>query len=606
MRPRWLPGATASYLVPLCLFAFAALLYANSLSNGFVLDDRALVERNPLIRRLERIPTLFTSDYWSPRLNSGLYRPVVMTTYALNFAVGKRDPRGYHGVNIGLHALVSVLVWALYRRLSGDALTAAVAAFLFAAHAIHTEAVANVVGRAELLASLFFLLALLGYLGSQGAQGQWRAGPYVASLGAYGLGLLTKESVVTLVGVIFLYDFVYGQERARGLVSRLWAVVAARWRAYSGYVGVTLFYLGIRTLVLGSAKALPPPIMMDNPLVMLDLPWRLLNALQVTFRYLGLLFFPVHLSYDYSYNHIPMLTSLADPRALLVLGLSAALIAIVVWSYRAWKELFFALGFYCATFSPVSNLVVVIGTIMGERLAYVPSMGFCLALVLILRRLCGRLPLAPSTARAVFIGVMVLGVGLHSARTLVRNPNWESHEQLYLHDVEVVPGSAKAQNNAAALLWGKKKEHEKALEFFKRSIELAPQYYHSYRTAGFVYTELGRDKEAMEMYELSMRYGGGGARVYNNLGFILVDHEIEIERGVTLIEKAVEERPKNPDFLDSLAWGYYKLGRLAEARKTIRRSLRIDHTSASTPSRRAHLKVIEEALRRQEKKPAVP
>jgi tetratricopeptide (TPR) repeat protein len=604
--PRWLRGATVRYTVPLCLFLFAALLYANTLNNGFTLDDRPLVERNPLIRRLERIPTLFTSDYWYPRLTSGLYRPLVMTTYSLNFAVGGRQPRGYHMANVGLHALVSVLVWALYRRLTGDGLTAGAAGFLFAAHAIHTEAVANVIGRAELLAALLFLLSFFSYIGSRDARGQRRAGLYAASLAVYLLGLLSKEGVVTLVGVIFLYDFVHGDGTARSLIPRLWEVARRGWRVYTGYVLVTVLYLGIRMLALGGVKTLPPMIMMDNPLVMLDLPWRLLNALQVSFRYLGLLFFPLHLSYDYSYNHIPMLSSLADPRTWAVLGLCAMLIGIVVWSYRAWKELFFLLGFYFATFSVVSNLVVLIGTIMGERLVYMPSVAFCLALVLVLRGLCRRLPLAPTAARTVFVGVMVLGVGLHSARTLIRNPNWESHERLYLHDVEVVPGSAKALNNAAALLWGKKKEYEKALEFFRRSIAITPQYYQAYRTSGFVYTELGRDDEAMEMYDLAIRYGGGDAKVYNNLGYILVDKGIEMQRGIALLEKAVKKRPKNYEFLDSLGWGYYKQGRLEEARKMLRKSLALNQKSASTPSRRAHLKEIEEALRRQEKKPASP
>ena len=82
MTTRWLeklrkPGADR-YVVPVCLFIFATALYANSLGNGFVLDDRSLVERNPLIRKLNRIPLLWESDYWAPKLKSGLYRPLVI------------------------------------------------------------------------------------------------------------------------------------------------------------------------------------------------------------------------------------------------------------------------------------------------------------------------------------------------------------------------------------------------------------------------------------------------------------------------------------------------------------------------------------------------
>jgi tetratricopeptide (TPR) repeat protein len=580
--------------VSLCLFV--GLLYANAAGNGFALDDTALVRDNPLIRGLGEVPTLFASDYWEPEAKVGLYRPLVTTSYALNFALGGREPRGYHLANLGLHALVCVLVWALYQRLSGDALTVGAAAFLFAAHAVHTEAVANVVGRAELLGALFFLLSFLAYLRARNAQGRRLAGLYAASLGAYLLALLSKESAVTLLGVIPLYDLVYGAERAGRSRLRL-SGVAGRWRVYGGFLLVTLVYLAVRSLALGSTLGLPQPARLDNPLVTLDLPWRLLNALQVALRYLGLLFFPVHLSYDYSYNQIPLLTSLADPRAALVLGLSAVAVGIVVWSYRVCKQLLFALGFYCATFSVVSNLVVPIGTIMGERLVYLPSVGFCLAGVLVLRGLCGRLPVAPSTARAVFIGVMVLGVGLHSGRTFVRNADWKSEERLYLHDVQVVPGSAKALNNAGKTLQDLGR-HSAAIAKFEEAIEVDPTYPTPSINWAYSLSALGRDAQAIKLLDHQIRRGSRDPFVYNNLGFLLVDREIEVKRGVALLQHAVEQRPNDADFLDSLGWGYYKLGRLEEARQLLEGSLELNDWSPSSADRRAHLETIEQALRR--------
>jgi Tfp pilus assembly protein PilF len=442
--------------------------------------------------------------------------------------------------------------------------------------------------------ALFFLLSFLGYTRSRDTRGRRSGWLRAASLAAYLLALLSKESAVTLLGVIVVYDFLYGDEKARRLGARLRGLVVGRWRAYAGFVLVTVLYLGIRSFALGWGQTLPPPIHLDNPIVTLDLPWRVLNALQVAFRYLGLQFFPLHLSYDYSYNQIPLITSLADPRAWLVLGLCGAALGILAWSYRFSKVLFFALIFYLATFSPVSNLVIVIGTIMGERLVYVPSVGFCLALALVLRGLCGKFPQA-RTGSAVFIGIFALIVGLHSMRTVTRNGDWKTQERLYLHDMHVVPNSSKVLNNAAAMSFGRK-EYEKSLDLFRRAIEIEPHYAQPYRTAGFVYTETGRDEEAMEMYNLAIRYGATDAKLYNNMGFLLVDHEVDMERGITLLEKAVEKRPKHPDFLDSLAWGYYKLGRLEEARDLLRKSLRINRRSPSTQSRRDHLKTIEDAL----------
>ena len=591
------PVAGRRGALPFALLLFAGLLYANAASNGFVLDAGPLVQDNPLIRGLGNVPTLFASDYSEPNMKVGLYRPLVMTSYALNFALGGRQPGGYHLANIALHAGVSVLVWALYRRLAGDALTAGAAAFLFAAHSIHSEAVANVVGRAELLAALLLLLSLLAYVSRGRAGGRPSARLYAASLGAYLLALLSKESAVTLVGVIVLYDFLYGDEKARRLVPRLWRMVHARGRIYGGYVLVTLVYLGIRLLALGQAQGLPSPMQIDNPLITLDLPWRVLNALQVALRYLGLLFFPLHLSYDYSYNAIPLVTSLADPRAWLIPGLTAALLGIVLWSYRAWRELFFALGFYLVTFSVVSNLVLPIGTIMGERLVYVPSVGFCLALALVLRAGCGRLPLAPRTARAVFLSLIALVVGLHSARTVVRSPNWKSNERLYLHDVQVVPNSTKAMSNAGKILQDLGR-HPAAIEKFKRAIAIDPSFRMPYINWAYSLSALGQDHEAIAMLEQEIRRGSPDPFVYNNLGFILVDREIDVNRGVVFLETAIGLRPDDPDILDSLGWGYYKLGRLEEARALLRSSLELDAWSESTEDRRVHLETIERALRR--------
>lgn len=580
--------------VALAIFVLAVGLYANSWDNGFTLDDRSIIRDNPLIRGVEQIPVLFTKDYWEPELLSGLYRPLITSTYALHYELHGLDPRGYHVVNILLHAVVCLLVFFLMRRLvPDDPWVAAGASFLFAAHAIHTEAVANVVGRAELMATLFFLLTLLGHLRSVGASGRSAALAYGGGLVALFAGLLCKESAVTVLGVIGLHD-VLQRPAAEKLGQRIGRAVAAGWPRYLGYVAVVGLYLGIRTLALGLDKPLPAQIHMDNPLVVQDLPWRILSALKVALYYVWLLVFPLRLSYDYSFDAIPRVESLADPMAWLVLLAWGGIAWLLVWSYRAWPRLFFALGFYLLTFSVVSNVFVTIGTIMGERLVYLPSVGFCLAAALVVRRVLSRW-LEPRLALRAFAAVFAVAVALNGVRTVIRNPDWTDSRVLFLKDWKVVPESSKAMNNAAAMYFGQG-EHEKAIAFFRRAIEIEPHYWMPYRTAAFTYTAMGKDLEAMEMYDLALRYGGGDPRLFNNLGFILVDHEIDVERGVRLLEEAVAARPKNYEFLDSLGWGYFKQGRLEEARDTLRRSLELNDESPSTESRRKHLAEIEEAL----------
>lgn len=454
----------------------------------------------------------------------------------MNHAIGGLDPWGYHAVNVVLHALVSVLVFWVARHLGLSRLPAFAAGALFATHAVHTEAVANVAGRAELLAAAFFLTAFLGHVRSGGTKPRW-SGFLAAAALAYLLALLAKENAITFLGVVFLYDFLFRVGAGSVGLSRIASTVRAHAGAYAVYATVTAAYLALRLQVLGTGGATPPTPPLDNPLAMLDFPWRILTAFEVTGRYLGLLLAPIHLSYDYSYAEIPLVRSWVDPRAWLVLlGVAAALV-FGRYAYRTSRLLFFTIGFFVIPFSVVSNWLVPIGTIMAERLLYLPSVGFCLGVGWVVSLSLERIPGSSGRWRAaVAAGVSVL-VLAHAARSVERSGDWESNERLYLHDVEVSPRSAKALNNA---------------------------------------------------------------------GWILIDRDLDPERGVALLERALEIWPDDPEFLDSLGWGYYKLGRYAEARRVLRRSLALAGSGPTFPDRKAHLEAVERAIRAQRSRGTPP
>ncbi len=587
------------FLLPVSLLVFAVLLYANSAGNGFVLDDTATVESNSLIRSLANLPTLFASDYWAPKMKGGLYRPLVTTSYALNYALGGGEPAGYHLVNIALHALNSLLILLLFRRLTGNALVSAGAAFFFAAHAVHTEAVANVVGRAELMCAAFFLGSLLCYIPPERGEAPSSRARYAASLALYALALLCKENAVTLPGVIALYDLVYGGRSETGLARRLTHLVRSRWRSvYGGFAAVTLAYLAARYLVMSSGAPVDPTAHIDNPLIGLSLHWRILNALQVGYHCLWLLCFPLHLSYDYSYDQIPLITTFSDPRVFATLAFAAAALWILAWSYRRSRDVFFALGFGVVTISIVSNFFVLIGTIMAERLLYLPSVGFCLAATIALERASGMLGGRRTAARAIFVAVCAVIVGLNGWRTVLRNADWESNSSLFLHELEVSPRSAKVRHNAAVILFFEHNRAEEAMEQLEKESEINdPERLKPPPLLGHVLLHQGRKEEAIAVYEaIAARQKLKDPLVYNNLGFVLVDDAIDVERGVRLLERAVEEDPENPHFLDSLGWAYFKTGRLREAYALIEHSLEIDDSGPSGEARRSHLEEVERAL----------
>src|SRR5262245_17235890 len=162
-----------------------ALCYLNTLGNGFAYDDNSIVRLNPLIHSLGDWRSIWLRDWWYSQGEQGggltdpsrdrLYRPLTTFSFALNYAVHGLHPAGFHAVNVALHAGVCALVWLLGRRLFDDLNVASIAAVIFAVHPIHAEPVAGLVGRAEILATLFMLLGLVALLPRSGPVAAGRA-----------------------------------------------------------------------------------------------------------------------------------------------------------------------------------------------------------------------------------------------------------------------------------------------------------------------------------------------------------------------------------------------------------------------------------------------
>jgi tetratricopeptide (TPR) repeat protein len=576
--------------LPLGVFLVAALVFANTIGNGFTLDDVPLVDENPRLESLRHLPDFFVSDYWSHyKDSSGLYRPLVLTSFALGSALHGPAAWGHHLLNVILHAANCVLVLLLFRRLSEDRLAIAAGAVLFATHAVHTEVVAPLSGRAELLCCLFFLLSLLAYVADAG-RAERRPLLYAASLAAFTLALLAKETAITLIGVLVLFDFVYSREPESRPLARVARLLRGRsLRRYAGFVAVAALYLAVRFLWLELGDPRATTSQLDNPLLFQALPWSRISALEITFRYLGLLFFPLHLSYDYSFAQIPLIEDAADPR--LYGAIAGAILAgwLLVRCLRRAPAVFFALGFAVVTFSVISNLVIGIGTIMAERLLYLPSIGFCLALTLG-TRLALTPRLGPRAAQTIFLALFVALTGFHAVRSFDRNRDWANDRVLMLHDLAVSPNSSKANANAGIVLIELERPEE-AAECLRRAIEIWPDNNKAANLLGSTLLALGREDEAIEAYEAAVAGQSAEAEAWNNLGYLLVERG-EVERGLRLLQVALELEPDEPAVLDSLGWTYFKLGRIAEARELVARAVEIQENEA----RRTHLDEIERAL----------
>jgi tetratricopeptide (TPR) repeat protein len=576
----------------LALLAVTLLVYGNTLANGFVHDDKPLVAENRLLRDPGDFARIFTSGYWTTRDASvpELYRPLAVTSFALNYLIGGPGPLSFHLVNLLLHAWVSWLVFRVGMDLSGSAVTGFAAGLLFAIHPVHSEAVAPVVGRSELLSAGFALGALLLHRRA-GATGFRRLRLVTAAAACYFASTLSKENGLVLPAILLLVDAALpGSPQGPG-EKRRWL------GAYSLYFLTALLYLALRVCVLGAVvrSDIRP---LDNSLISADPVITRLTALITAGKYVGLLFWPVHLSADYSGDQIPLASGWTDPRlAGSILALLAAAV-LAAWGWRRWRLAFVSVLFYAVAILPVSNLLFPIGTIFGERLLYLPSVGFCLLAGALFTMLLRKRRLVALTVA----GILLLA---GSARTMARNRIWHDDATFAMATARDAPRNAKAQFNLGVFLeehgdlqgaeiayarseplapeWGdppynrggvllRLRRPEEAVTEFRRAVELAPGQTRYRINLGVALNLAGRHEEAVDLYQGMIHGGDGSADAWNNLGVNLLALR-RFPEAAEAFRKALGLDPGSGSYHANLAQATEAAGDLAAAESEYRAAL---------------------------------
>lgn len=508
---------------PLAVAAAAFLVNAGALRNGFALDDLPLVRDNSAIASLSGALRLFVRPYWDvPGESYGLYRPLTTLSFSVNRAVAGAAPLGFHVGNLLLHAAASALAWFALRRAGTRYGTALAGALLFAVHPVHVEAVANVAGRSEILAGAFALAAWLAHrrwVDGVGRPGRWAA----AAGGAYLAAVLSKEGAV-LAPLLFLAD---DAMRARETERR-----GPGWAARAlPYAAALVALVVLRGAALGWHQGAASALPLDNPTLGAGVLARILTALWVQARYLALVLWPGTLVSDYGLDAVPLVTRWADPRAIVGAAAVALVAAGALWGWRRSRPVALASLVWIVFLLPSSNLLFPAGTLMAERLLYLPILGPCLLaghLVAGVAAIPGR-PFARRARLAAVTAVVGTAVVALSLRTIERVPAWKDNATLAVTDVRTEPRSAKLQAGAAIALAaaGRRREAE---EHLRRAIEIYPDY----------------------------------AQCHYNLGVLLVDRGALAE-GETHLRRALALAPDNPRPREALVRLLRREGRSGEA-----------------------------------------
>jgi tetratricopeptide (TPR) repeat protein len=567
------PPPAAIHVPWLCLALGLLILivYSNSFTVPFLFDSEIIVKMDPRIRAatFANAEQILTRDYWFPNQESVLYRPLTTFSYMFNYAIlgNGENVFGYHVINFLLHWANACLVLLIVHRLAGRLDIAALTAGLFALHPVNTEAVTNVVGRADLLATFCVLLGGWCYLNKR-----------LAAMAVVGcLGVLAKETGLMLVGFVGLYDLLW-EKSLKDILKKFRL-------EYLALLPGLLLIAAIRRWMMSTTMVFED-FFLDNPLVGAAPFQRFVTAMSAIGRSLKLLIFPQTLSADYSFNQIPLFgtgNTDTDIFAWISLVAVAFLLAVAIYIRKRNKLLAWSILFFFVMLLPTSNLIVTIGSIMAERFLYLSSIGFCAVMAVLLLALSERLA-SPTRVNNRFAPVLrwalpIVLIAALGIRTLQRNSDWQDDVALWKSTVAASPESYKAHMTYGNTILADAERNNVPLaqviddaiaqeELAQSIMETRPPlplkwksvmvYLHlakDYRMKGQFLDDSGRHDEGVRYYERSLETLGKAQdvdRVTNQEA-----HDFKLRRGVP-----AEEIADAGNYLvyESLCFTYAKFG----------------------------------------------
>jgi len=554
----WLQISKPDIIMGLILAAIAFLLYANTLGHGYVLDDVSVITANFHVKKgTEAIGEIFSSSYragyWFGQ--DELYRPLSLVIFAIQWQLAPDNPTPGHWTNVILYALTAYLLFVMLRLVMRNVnpFLIFLITLLYVAHPIHTEVVANIKSLDEILSFLFVVVSLIFLIKYVDRQ------KILMLFGAvvfYLLAFLSKESAITILAVIPVMLFFFRDLK--------WGQIIK----YTGLMAIGAFsYLLLRRVVLGHVSAGKDFVMIDNLLAGApDFAHRFATAVKILGKYLLLLFYPHPLSSDYSYNEFPII-GLDDWKFLLSFVIYAGLVIYAFLRFKKKDMLVFGILFYLFTMSIYSNILVLIGSSFGERFLYMPSLGWAIAITVLLARAFKIQPTEIPENNNLFYfnkkfvpltALVVVVFAAFAFKAVDRNKDWESHFILYSTDVNHTPNSARIHYfYANELMMQKaskeaKTEEEKtrylqmAVEEYTKAIQIHPKYADAYGQRGLAHFRLKDNKAAFDDYTHAIALNTSMAVVFSNLGVIYFNSG-QYDKALELYNKALKYDPRFAD-----------------------------------------------------------
>jgi tetratricopeptide (TPR) repeat protein len=603
-------------LISVIIFIASFILYGNTISLKYALDDTIVITGNEFTKKgFNGIKEILSYDLFAGyfgkdqnMVSGGRYRPLSLITHAIEYQFFGENPAVSHFFNIILLAITGLLIFYIFNRLlihyfKDNALKTPnwwisvpfATAILFIAHPVHTEVIANIKGRDEILTLLFSLSSLWFII-------RWletnKTGMLISAGLSFFLGLLSKENTLTFIAVIPLAAYYFMKfPLGRVLKGIIPLVIAA-----------VVFFI-IRQSVIGGKVSFLADDLMNNPFVEMNFMQKYSTILYTLGLYLKLLFFPHPLTYDYYPYHIPIINP-SDLKALIPLLIYIAILVFAIIKIKKRNPYSFAILLYLTTLSITSNVFFPIGAFMNERFIYMSSLAFCFALSWFLFT---DLPkMTNKNPSSKYLTLMIFGIilVLYTFKTRDRNRDWYDSKTLFLKDVEVSKNSAKGNALAGEYLIYEAKNNQnkpirdsllnQSIIYLNKAIEIYPKQIVALFNLAAAHYEKDRNySQIIKTYKTILKYLPKEEKVYSNfisvinqsnnpdeklkyyleflaidsmrfdinfnIGIIMLHQKNDVKGSIPFLKKASEINPTYADAHLSLGEAYASIGLWADA-----------------------------------------
>lgn len=545
----------------LCLFSVG--LYVNTIGNAFVFDDTHQILNNPWIRDFSHLREIFTTHVWAfSGRDSNYYRPLMHVVFAVLYVPFGPHAWIFHIANVLLHCLATVMVFLTVSCILSDRTNGAkwfvpsaalASGLIFAAHPIHTEAVAWISSLPDLACAAFFMMGVLLFLRAVATADRWGI---LHALGAacYLASALFKEPGVTLPGVVILLDMAM---RPRSCAAGFWVT------RYAFLFVAGVVYMLLRLVALGGFV----PSASDSA----GMSTVLLPVASAIWKYLGMLVVPVRLNAFHTFE------STAGVPAAAILVIFPLLLGFSVWKRSLrWTAAIamFLLPLIPALYAPA--LLPGLDNPWAERYVYLSSAGLAIGLGAVFENL---LSLRPALRRIATAGFSIVLVAF-SIATIQRNAVWRNDLTLWTDTVRKSPNSWAAHSYLGYAMFTNG-DVDGAIGEYRKAIGMRPDFADAHLNLGVALAVIGRHDAAVEAYLQALRLGPRSALTHGNLSISLSALGLK-EQALREANQAIalDRQCANAHSARGVALG--NMGHIAEAVESFQRAVELDPGDANS------------------------